>query len=212
MSAILGAFGLVGFLAFLILLIVAAVRKKPKKLSIIGAVICLVMFIIGLNIPHEPEIAEQTQPAEETEMLSEEEQIRAIVSKILEGKNNNERDYLRDIQVINRPDGGWSVFVEYNASNNLTTGLIKTGMESKMSEIYMTLYHQSGLDIRQASVAAYFPLIDQYGNENDEIVYKSLLDKTEADQVNWQADEAMLKVSILPGIWEISILHQEFRQ
>jgi len=42
-----------------------------------------------------------------------------------------------------------------------------------MSEIYIALY-TSDKDIRSASVAAYFPLVDQYGNESSGVVYKSI--------------------------------------
>lgn len=142
--------------------------------------------------------------------LSEEEQIRKLVSEQLKGNNNLGKPYIRKIDVVKQVDRDWGVFVEYNADDSLTKNLRKIGIEKKMSEIYITLY-TCGKNIRSASVAAYFPLVDKYGNESDGVVYKSILDKEEADKINWNSDPSTLKLSILPGVWTISILHPEFR-
>ena len=42
------------------------------------------------------------------------------------------------------------------------------------------------------------------------MVYKSILDKDEADKVNWQADRASLELSILPKVWTTSFIHPGF--
>jgi len=153
---------------------------------------------------------EQEQPSEPAKQLSEKEQIQKLVSDQLKGTNNMKNPYVKKIDVIEQVGGGWGVFVEYNADDNLTKNLRKTGIEKKMSEIYIVLY-TSDKDIRSASVAAYFPLVDQYGNESSGVVYKSILEKGEADKVNWGSDSSTLKLSILPGVWTTSILHPEFR-
>ena len=155
----------------------------------------------------EEPIEEEKEPAKP---LSEKEQIQKLVSDQLKGTNNMKNPYVKKIDVIEQVDGGWGVFVEYNADDNLTKNLRKIGIEKRMSEIYIALY-TSDKDIRSASVAAYFPLVDQYGNEFSGVVYKSILEKGEADKVNWGSDSSTLKLSILPGVWTTSILHPEFR-
>ena len=204
-----------------------ATRKGVTKIFGIAAVILFILFgittdsnktkQIDTNQQTTKKITEQkteTQTSQEqTESkkpLSEEEQIRKLISEQLKGDNNLGKPYIRKIDVIKQVNGGWGVFVEYNADDNLTKNLRKIGIEKKMSEIYIALY-TSGKDIRSASVSAYFPLVDKYGNESDGVVYKSILDKKEADKINWNSDPSTLKLSILPGVWTTSILHPEFR-
>jgi hypothetical protein len=136
--------------------------------------------------------------------------LKALVGDVLPGDNNMDRPMLRKVAVVKQVDGGYGVFVEMNASDNLTKGFIKGGIEETMSEVYMALY-QSGLDVRTATVAAFFPLTDKYGKESEGCVYESALDKTEADKVNWRADETMLMLDILPGIWDTTLLNVSLR-
>lgn len=139
-----------------------------------------------------------------------EDQIRQVVEEVLEGDNNRDQPLLRGVEIVPQVDGGFGVFVEMNANDNLTSGFIKGGIEQDMTEVYQAVYH-SGQDVRTASVAAYFPMIDQYGQESEDVIYKSILDKSEADKVNWDADESLLAVDILPGVWQTTFLHPELQ-
>jgi len=141
---------------------------------------------------------------------SEEEQVKKIVTDQLKGQNNMKRENLKKVEVTEQGGGGWEVIVEFNASDNLSTNLRKVGIEKQMSELYISLY-RSGKDIKTVSVSAYFPLVDQYGNENDRVIYASTLDSEEASKVNWNADQSSLKLSILPNVWTTSMLHPEFK-
>lgn len=222
----------------ILLLILAAVLLPPAYKAIIEkfnisvpkhaktiVVIALLVFV-GLSSPsaendESPQVVNnavsteqnqnaQAQQNEPPKPVSEDDQIRNIVSNLLKGSNNMDNQYVRKIDVVEQVNGGWGVFVEYNADDNLTTNLRKTGIEKTMSEIYIALY-TSNKDVRSASVAAYFPLVDRYGNESEDVIYKSILDKAEAEKVNWNADSSTLKLSILPEVWTTSILHPEFR-
>lgn len=148
--------------------------------------------------------------APEAPALSEEDQIKKIVSDQLKGQNNMKKDNLKSVEVSEVEGGGWNVTVEFNASDNLSTNLRKKGIEGDMSELYIALY-KSGKDIKAVSISAYFPLQDQYGNVNDRVVYASTLDSEEASKVNWNADQSSLKLSILPGVWTTTMLHPEFK-
>ncbi len=165
--------------------------------------------------PENAELATETQkPNEPTNppapTLSEQDQIRMLVSDQLKGKNNMKKDSLRSLEVTEQEGGDWNVAVEFNASDNLSANLRKASIETKMSEIYISLFN-SGKNIETVSVGAYFPLVDQYGNENDGIVYASSLGAEEAKKVNWNADSASLRLTILPRVWTTTMLHPEFR-
>lgn len=50
MGMIIGMVGFLGFPACLIAFIVSAIKKKPKKKSTTGMLVCLAMFIVGMSI------------------------------------------------------------------------------------------------------------------------------------------------------------------
>jgi hypothetical protein len=225
-----------GFLttASLIVLIVGLVKpplfsrwiKNPTRKKV-GLILGGIMFacFVGFGMTTDAQKATSTptpQPTQEqaksehtstpqSPVLSEQDQIKALVSDQLKGKNNMKRDNLKKIEVVEHTGGGWDVIVEFNSSDNLSTHLRQVGIEKQMSGIYISLY-KSGKDIRTTSIAAYFPLADQYGNESDGVIYKSELDKEEASKVNWNADQSTLKLSILPKVWTTLFLHPEFRK
>lgn len=227
---------LFGFLilASLIALVVGLIKptvfsrfiKNPtrKKVGLILGVLFIVFFIgfgmttdtkTATNTPSEPtpqaqSVKNEPTSAPQAPVLSEQDQVKALVTDQLKGTNNMKRDNLKKVEVSEGEDGGWNVTVEFNANDNLSTNLRKKGIEKKMSEIYTALY-QSGKDIKTASITAYFPLADKYGNESDGLVYKSTLDKAVADKVNWKADRSTLQLSILPQVWTTVMLHPEFR-
>lgn len=189
--------------------------KGEKAGGLIGvAIIVVVVIVIGSvifgnsNDPKDSR-AETKQQAINTD-LPEDQQLRQIVENTISGKNNLDKDYIKNIDITSQVDGGWGVFVDYNADDNVTTSARKKSIEMKMSEVYIALY-TSNKDVRSASVAAHFPLQDSYGNESDVVIYKSVLSKSEADKVNFQANESTLKLRILPSAWETTVLNQDFR-
>lgn len=226
---------LFGFLilASLVALVVGLIKptlfakwiKNPtrKKVGLILGGLVFVFFIgFGMTTDTQTattsnELSTQAQTsnneptsAPEAPALSEQDQIKKLVTDQLNGQNNNKKDNLKSVEVSEVDGGGWDVAVEFNASDNLSTNLRKKGIESDMSELYISLY-KSGKDIKTVSVSAYFPLQDQYGNVNDRVVYASTLDNEEASKVNWNADQSSLKLSILPSVWTTTMLHPEFK-
>jgi len=226
---------LFGFLilATLIALVVGLIKptafsrfiKNPtrKKVGLILGGL-FVIFFIGFGMTTDTKTAStsneqatqaQTVVSEPTStpqapVLSEQDQIKKIVTDQLKGQNNMKKDNLKSAEVTEQEDGGWNVTVEFNASDNLSTNLRKKGIESDMSELYIALY-KSGKGIKTVSISAYFPLQDQYGNVNDRVIYASTLDSEEANKVNWNTDQSSLKLSVLPGVWTTTMLHPEFR-
>lgn len=216
-------------LASLIALIVGLFRptafsrwiKNPtrKKVGLILGGLLFTFFIgFGMTtdtksttIPTSQEQA-KTEPttAPQAPALSEQDQVKALITEQLKGQNNMKKDNLKKLEVTEQEDGGWAVTVEFNASDNLSTNLRKVGIEKQMSELYIELY-KNGKDVRTATLTAYFPLQDQYGNVNDRAIYQSTLEKEEATKVNWNADQSSLKLSILPKVWTTTLLHPEFK-
>jgi len=114
------------------------------------------------------------------------------------------------VDSIQEPDGSWDVSIEFKASDNLSRDFIKKGIELDMAEVYIALYTSNFKNINIVSIAALFPLSDKYGNQSDGVVYRTFLEKTEADKVNWTADKTTLKVSILPEVWTTVFLLPDF--
>lgn len=196
--------------------------KTPtrKKVGLIFGGLLFVFFIaFGMTTDTKPATTTpNTQEQVETEpttapqapALSEQDQVKALITEQLKGQNNMKKDNLKKLEVIEQEGGGWAVTVDFNASDNLSTNLRKVGIEKQMSELYIALY-KSGKDVRTATLTAYFPLQDQYGNVNDRAIYQSTLEKEEASKVNWNADQSSLKLSILPKVWTTTLLHPEFK-
>lgn len=186
--------------------------RKPSKIQLGLLVFLLLAIALVLVIVWSYEPIQEAAPVREVvpvKQLSEQEQIKMLVAEQLEGINNRDKPYIREIDVVKQIGGGWGVFVEYNASDNIAR-FRRFDIEVKMSEVYIALY-TSYYDIRVVSISAYFPLVDRYGHVRDAIVYRSILDREVAVEVNWDAHRSLLKVDILPGVWTISILHSEFR-
>jgi hypothetical protein len=139
---------------------------------------------------------------------SDENAIKTAVKKDLGGSNDVGGGYYRSIDVEPQVSGGYGVFVDYNAdeaSNNKDDKVLYT---EKAEQLYKTIYSQTGQDIKTASVSAWFAGTDQYGNNSDKLVYKTMLDKSVADKVNWKADDATLQID-LPNLWSVT---QDFLQ
>lgn len=196
------------------------VLQKKFKLYLsrgVKTLLVLVLLLLGLlssewnNVPETVNKIEQVNIPAPSMPINEEDQIKALVANILGGKTNLSRENrLRNVKVVPQVDGGWGVFVDFNADENLTLNLTKLGIEKTMSEIYAALF-MSGKDIKRVSAAAYFPTTDQYGNTSDSIIYKSRIESSVASKVNWSADKATLELKILPGLWETTFLNQSFR-
>lgn len=139
---------------------------------------------------------------------SDENAIKTAVKKDLGGSNDVGGKYYRSIDVEPQVNGGYGVFVDYNADETGSSSSEKTLYTEKAEQLYKTIYSQTGQDIKTASVSAYFAGTDQYGNNSDKLVYKTILDKSVADKVNWKADDATLQIH-LPNLWSVT---QDFLQ
>lgn len=118
-----------------------------------------------------------------------------------------------DTMTFEQVDGGYGVEVTMNVGDNLTMGLIADGFEADAGAVMIELYgNNPELDVQWVLVHGLFPLTDQYGNTETGEVVTIRLPRDEAIQVNWSLDEAYLKLTILPGLYEWLFVHPEMRE
>ncbi|MEX2375301.1 MAG: PASTA domain-containing protein [Dehalococcoidia bacterium] len=98
-------------------------------------------------------------------------------------------------------------FLYFEASDNLTRGMIRRGIESDIAQAIRAAFHEPGSDLDLLHVTASFPLIDQFGNESQGDVYAVTIDRATAGQVNWDNPHAI----DWPNVWETRFTHPDFR-
>lgn len=191
---------------------VATVFGYLVVVAIIGGIVAYLVYSLFFyhdNSGSKPDkanaTASQTQQQAPAKPKTPEEQLKQAATNAI-GK-----DKIRNVDVVKQVDGGYGVFVEFNADDNLSTGLLKDGIKKDMSDVYIALYHNSGQDVRQASVAAYMPVTDTYGNTSDAVVWKSVLKKDEASKINYNETKAVLELNIIPNVWTTTVLNASFR-
>jgi len=184
---------------------------KKKILIIIGIIVLL--GIINSKTDKTTEKATQSpSPVITTPSVASskpEDQIKALIQKKLEGNNNMGWPYEEEIKITKDSTGKFEVIVKFNADDNLSKGLIKTGVQMKVSEIITVLFTERQ-DIQNVAVFALFPLQDKYGNAFRGDVYIAKMDVNEAKKVNWSLDSSTLALTILPKIYNVSYPHKIF--
>ena len=207
------------FVAGLVRPSIFKLKSRKQSCSIFGIASVVFFVLIALTASTKPQ-SSQPAAADSTSSVattahqaldaaptsSVEDQLKTLVANVLNGTTNmSHENRLKGVDVVKQIDGGWGVFVEFNADDNLSANFTKKGIEKQMSDVYTALY-TSNKDVRTASAAAYLSLTDKYGNTSDQMVYKSILDKAVAGKVNWSTDKASLELQILPGLWSTTIL------
>lgn len=127
-----------------------------------------------------------------------EDRIRASVAK----RTNTNKDKIIEMQINKAFDNDkeYIVLVSINGDDNLSDDWIKRGIKGDMADIFIALYKQP-VGVREATVFAYFPMTDKYGNTSDKMVMKTSLDAIEAKKINWNQDKITLSSQILPDVW-----------
>lgn len=148
---------------------------------------------------------EANKEQEAIDKLPVEEKIETIVRKSLPENNEDGKKFIRKIEILKQFDGSWGVSVEFNASNKAIYQ--KESIQKEMSRIYQAIY-TSGYKIGQASAGSYLEVVDKYGNEGEEMVYKTILEGANGNKINWKYnDEDYLLTKIIPGVWDHSFIY-----
>ncbi len=190
--------------------------KKKIKWFAAGVGILLLLSIISSSesdkkIKSETSTSPESQEVPQAQPeLTDKQLIENTITQLLSGQNNRKVNNLGNTNITEIKDGIFKVEVEFNANDNFGNDLIKSGIEKQMSEIYQALF-TGYKTVGEVSVGAKFPMVNEYGDESDVVVYHTTLIKDEADKVNWEADDSTLKLTILPSVWQTDILHSEFK-
>ncbi|WP_152541967.1 hypothetical protein [Pedobacter sp. V48] len=133
--------------------------------------------------------------------LSAEDKIRMLIKKQLDGKNNSDLPYLREMTVT-MENMEASVVVRYNHDQGPNANFTKDTIGSRMSKLYFELY-KSKLPIKYAVICAYLPLLDRYGEISPKLVFTTYLDKTAAAKINWSLEDSRIKRNMIPQVWKV---------
>ncbi|MCR4313601.1 MAG: zinc ribbon domain-containing protein [Candidatus Roizmanbacteria bacterium] len=173
-------------------------------------ILVIVFFITRVNGDKKKTTISITPVKQEKQIpKTPKEQIRGLIQKNIEGKNNMGWPYEESIEITQESDGKYSIDIKFNTDDNLSKGMIKTGIQMKTSEILTALFTQRE-DIQKVTVSALFPLQDKYGNPFRGEVYIAEMDVIEAEKVNWSIDQATLALSILPKVYKIKYPYKIF--
>jgi len=110
------------------------------------------------------------------------------------GKNVNwEGDYQRVIgitktlQVAGVDKGGYLVKVEYRASENITKGMMRSGIFFDAIKLMKGMFQNPRCsEVKICMLMPHLKLVDQYGNEKEAQVAKIVLRRAVADRINWE--------------------------
>lgn len=188
--------------------------KKQQNAVAIFVLLAVILFtwwyMFSSGSPSTPAApaASATTPVAVTANMSDADKLKALATNAIADSNKTLGNdaTVRGVDVVPQEQGGYGVFVEFDAMQSTSASVMKQGIEYAMADVYDALY-TSSLDVRTASVAAYLPLTDKYGNTSAGMVYKTMLDKATASKVNWSASTDTLYWQVLPGLWTTTILN-----
>lgn len=73
-----------------------------------------------------------------------------------------------------------------------------------MAEVVKAVLHDDNANINEVWVTAYGQFVDKYGNTSNGILYQIYFNKSDASQINWNADSDTLTLTIIPGLWHVN--------
>ncbi|MDE0713226.1 MAG: hypothetical protein OXH60_13965 [Rhodospirillales bacterium] len=117
-------------------------------------------------------------------------------------------DRVTDIDVLDSvdPPGEKIVHVTFLASENLTTGFTKSGIESAMRDGYEAAFTHSK-PVQLVTMAVHMTLVDRFGNESVELVYGTRMESDIAGRINWENKHGLE----FDRLWTVYWLHPVFK-
>lgn len=112
--------------------------------------------------------------------------VKTVITKALGTKTNMDKKRIVGVDVIeNAADDFKSkiILVKLNANENLTNKMTKGGMFEDTSDALKALSKFKNTSIYR--VWWYYPLVDTYGNESDDVVMKLELSNETLKKINW---------------------------
>ena len=180
--------------------------SHPMKIGLTVAIAMMVLPVF-LQMPKEAKQREVREQGAREAKQREEHRIanlpprQAMEHQVRSKLQSAFGDRLRSIEIGEITDSSapslFNVQVRFNASSNLKTSWIRSGIEDDMKKAYSLIY-TSFSNVHEVWLFAYLPMTDQYGNTSDDIVYKTSLAEVEAAKINW-SNTAIVN---FPAVWK----------
>lgn len=97
-------------------------------------------------------------------------------------------------------------FVHFDAGENLTVGMIRSGIERDFADLVRAAFHEPGSQLALLHLTARLPLTDEFGNETVRDVYGISVDRDTAERINWDNEFSI----DWPRVWDTRFLHPVF--
>jgi len=76
--------------------------------------------------------------------------------------------------------------VEFNGRDNLTDGLIRSGIQQDVTDVLKAVYYRSGLvPYKSVMVVVWFKLTDSFGNTENSVIVRATYSLDTLKKVNW---------------------------
>ncbi len=146
--------------------------------------------------------AQSSTPEPSASPASEADELRASIEAKL-GKGNRDVARVAEVRIDAKQR---NVFVKWAANDNLSTGLIKTGMQTDTVDVLRVIV-DSGINFKTIETRITFPLTDKKGNSTESVVVQADYSQAELADVNWEN-------FLHTNVWDIadrSVVHPEIR-
>ncbi len=188
---------------------------KEKKVWYKRWYVWVIALIVVVNLGSGGEEETTTQPAEKTEVsvaapaepqaeLTIEEKIQKGVVDAVGQKNNSDLDRIVELKVNDHMGTEKTddkiVLLTLNASDNLSTNMIKGGILLDSIKVFKTVFQDE--NIEEVTLFWQFPLKDSYGNTKHENVLKLGLSRETVGKINWDGFNKDNFRSIADQYWE----------
>lgn len=195
-------------------------QELKNKRVLQGCLGCLGLFVLlGLGSSFSDKSGEKNtaKPApvdipqtqeQMTEPRNLKESVRDVAIDVLGEKTNMGKESIESLSIWDArevletaPEGSKSIWVDFNASENLTTKLTKRGMYSDAAELFQKIFALSS-EVYDVAISIYLPMVDVYGNEQNTKVMVIALQRPTAEKVNWEGFDIDNLTVIAGQYWE----------
>ena len=186
-------------------------KKKSKQYGCGSgcAVVILILVIIGAissimkDSTHSPSSSKtpssSTYNASDRTRPGTTERIEKLALKYLSSSNREEA------RLYKIKETGDAIQIGFTINDNLTDGMIKTGTQSDVMKILKAV-KASQYNYSKVTVIGTFPLVDKFGNSEEETVLQVSYSPATVNKINWDGFQYSNVFDIADSVW----LHPSF--
>ncbi|WP_100398029.1 hypothetical protein [Bacillus sp. FJAT-44742] len=196
--------GVLSVISTFLLLITWRQQKENgyKQAKVTGAAIivtvCSFLFFLAVGEPAGSDLETADRPT----FATAEEEAEWIIHTVAGERSSFYDEVIRELCI---EDG--TLETSLNASDNITTNLIQTGILTDSAKLFNELL--KGDEIREVNMHWYFPIEEDAVEEDFEQVYHIIMDEETAASVNWEEFEVEDFEDIADYFWEHEIFRSE---